>query len=43
VPGDLYPARGLSQLVSVLARIGASGVWREQVAGALERGWSELG
>jgi hypothetical protein len=43
VPGDLYPARGLSQLVSVLARIGASGVWREQVAGALEHGWSELG
>jgi predicted unusual protein kinase regulating ubiquinone biosynthesis (AarF/ABC1/UbiB family) len=39
VPGDLYPARGLGQLVSVLARIGASGIWREQVAAALERGW----
>jgi predicted unusual protein kinase regulating ubiquinone biosynthesis (AarF/ABC1/UbiB family) len=38
-PGDLYPARGIAQLVSLLARFGASGVWRDQVRHALQVGW----
>jgi predicted unusual protein kinase regulating ubiquinone biosynthesis (AarF/ABC1/UbiB family) len=38
-PADLYPARGLMQLVSVLARMGASGVWRDAVPAALAEGW----
>jgi predicted unusual protein kinase regulating ubiquinone biosynthesis (AarF/ABC1/UbiB family) len=39
VPSYLYPARGVAQLVSLIARIGATGVWREQVTGALAGGW----
>lgn len=38
-PGDLYPARGIAQLVSVIARLGASGRWLEQVRAALTDGW----
>jgi hypothetical protein len=41
VPADLYLGRALGQLFSVIARIGASGIWREQVAVALRDGWSE--
>jgi hypothetical protein len=39
IPGDLYPARGIAQLFSLIARIGASGVWRDQVRHALTAGW----
>jgi hypothetical protein len=38
-PGDLYPARAIAQLFSLIARIGASGVWRDQVRQALTEGW----
>lgn len=39
-PADLYPARGIAQLFSLIARLGATGVWRDQVRAALSAGWS---
>jgi hypothetical protein len=39
VPSDLYPARAIGQLFSVIAHFGASGVWRDQVSAALRQGW----
>ncbi len=42
-PTDLYPARGIAQLFSLIARLGASGVWLDQVRAALVAGWSASG
>lgn len=38
-PADLWPARGTAQLFSTIARIGATGAWRELVRAALQEGW----
>jgi predicted unusual protein kinase regulating ubiquinone biosynthesis (AarF/ABC1/UbiB family) len=38
-PEDLWPARALAQLFGVIARVGATGPWRELIAGALRDGW----
>jgi predicted unusual protein kinase regulating ubiquinone biosynthesis (AarF/ABC1/UbiB family) len=39
-PVDLWPARGVAQAFSVIARVGASGSWRELVRGAVRDGWN---
>jgi hypothetical protein len=36
---DLWPARGLGQTFSAIARVGATGAWVELVRGALRDGW----
>jgi predicted unusual protein kinase regulating ubiquinone biosynthesis (AarF/ABC1/UbiB family) len=36
---DLWPARGLAGLFGTIARVGATGAWRELVLGALRDGW----
>jgi hypothetical protein len=38
-PEDLWPARGDAQLFATIARIGATGTWRELVLAALRDGW----
>jgi hypothetical protein len=38
-PEDLWPARGLGQLFSTIARVGATGAWRELARAALRDGW----
>jgi predicted unusual protein kinase regulating ubiquinone biosynthesis (AarF/ABC1/UbiB family) len=38
-PRDLWPARGVAQLFGTIARIGATGVWREQARTAVRDGW----
>jgi predicted unusual protein kinase regulating ubiquinone biosynthesis (AarF/ABC1/UbiB family) len=38
-PRDLWPARGVAQLFGTIARIGATGAWREQARVALRDGW----
>jgi predicted unusual protein kinase regulating ubiquinone biosynthesis (AarF/ABC1/UbiB family) len=38
-PEDLWPARGDLQLFATIARIGATGAWRELVCTALRDGW----
>jgi predicted unusual protein kinase regulating ubiquinone biosynthesis (AarF/ABC1/UbiB family) len=38
-PEDLWPARGLAQLFSSIARVGASGSWLELSGKALRDGW----
>ncbi|HEY2769157.1 MAG TPA: AarF/UbiB family protein [Solirubrobacteraceae bacterium] len=38
-PEDLWPARGDAQLFATIARIGATGTWRELVLDALRDGW----
>jgi predicted unusual protein kinase regulating ubiquinone biosynthesis (AarF/ABC1/UbiB family) len=38
-PDDLWPARGLAQLFGTIARVGATGSWREQLRAALRDGW----
>lgn len=38
-PEDLWPARGAVQLFASIARVGATGPWRELVRGALRDGW----
>jgi len=38
-PEDLWPARAVAQLVSTIARVGATAVWREVVRAALREGW----
>jgi hypothetical protein len=38
-PEDLWPARGDAQLFATIARIGATGTWRELVLDALREGW----
>ncbi len=40
-PEDLWPARGLGQLFATIARVGATGPWRELVRTALLEGWSQ--
>lgn len=39
-PEDLWPARGVAQLFGTIARIGATGVWRELARSALREGWT---
>jgi predicted unusual protein kinase regulating ubiquinone biosynthesis (AarF/ABC1/UbiB family) len=38
-PADLWPARGLGQLFATIARVGATGPWRELTRAALRDGW----
>ena len=38
-PEDIWPARGVSQLFGTIARVGATGPWRELVRAALRDGW----
>ena len=38
-PEDLWPTRGLGQLFGTIARVGATGPWRELVRAALRDGW----
>jgi hypothetical protein len=42
-PEDLWPARGLGQLFATIARVGATGAWRELVRAALRDGWNQSG
>lgn len=39
-PADLWPARGSVQLFATIARVGATGPWRELVRAALRDGWT---
>jgi predicted unusual protein kinase regulating ubiquinone biosynthesis (AarF/ABC1/UbiB family) len=39
-PEDLWPARGSVQLFAAIARVGATGAWRELVRVALREGWA---
>lgn len=39
-PEDLWPARGSVQLFATIARVGATGPWRELVRAALRDGWA---
>lgn len=39
-PSDLWPLRGIGQLFSTIARVGATGSWREELRAALRDGWS---
>ncbi|MBO0769433.1 MAG: hypothetical protein J2O48_12185, partial [Solirubrobacterales bacterium] len=39
-PGDLYPARGIGQCFSLIARFGAEASWPELVAAALRESWA---
>jgi predicted unusual protein kinase regulating ubiquinone biosynthesis (AarF/ABC1/UbiB family) len=38
-PEDLWPARAVAQLFATIARIGATGAWRELARAALREGW----
>lgn len=38
-PEDLWPARAVAQLLGSIARVGATGAWRELARGALRDGW----
>jgi predicted unusual protein kinase regulating ubiquinone biosynthesis (AarF/ABC1/UbiB family) len=38
-PEDMWPSRAVSQLFGTIARIGATGAWRELVRAALRDGW----
>jgi predicted unusual protein kinase regulating ubiquinone biosynthesis (AarF/ABC1/UbiB family) len=38
-PADLWPARGLGQLFATIARVGATGAWRDLALRALHEGW----
>jgi predicted unusual protein kinase regulating ubiquinone biosynthesis (AarF/ABC1/UbiB family) len=38
-PEDLWPARGAAQLFGTIARVGATGPWRELARSALRDGW----
>ncbi len=38
-PEDLWPLRGMAQLFGAIARVGASGRWRELSLQALRHGW----
>jgi ABC1 atypical kinase-like domain len=38
-PEDLWPSRGVAQLFGTIARVGATGPWRELVRAALREGW----
>jgi hypothetical protein len=39
-PEDLWPARGVAQLFATIARVGATGPWRDAVRDALRDGWA---
>jgi hypothetical protein len=39
-PQDLWPARGSVQLFATIARVGATGPWRELVRAGLRDGWA---
>ncbi len=39
-PEDLWPARGSVQLFATIARVGATGPWRELACAALREGWA---
>jgi predicted unusual protein kinase regulating ubiquinone biosynthesis (AarF/ABC1/UbiB family) len=39
-PEDLWPARGAVQLFATIARVSATGPWRELVRAALQYGWA---
>jgi predicted unusual protein kinase regulating ubiquinone biosynthesis (AarF/ABC1/UbiB family) len=39
-PADLWPVRGVAQLFGTIARVGATGDWRELVERVLQDGWS---
>jgi hypothetical protein len=39
MPEDLWPARAVAQLFGTIARVGASGPWRELARTALRDGW----
>jgi predicted unusual protein kinase regulating ubiquinone biosynthesis (AarF/ABC1/UbiB family) len=38
-PEDMWPARGVAQLFGTIARVGATGPWRELVRTAVHDGW----
>ncbi len=38
-PEDLWPLRGVAQLFATIARVGATGSWRELSRAALREGW----
>jgi predicted unusual protein kinase regulating ubiquinone biosynthesis (AarF/ABC1/UbiB family) len=38
-PEDMWPARGVAQLFGTIARVGATGPWRELVRAATRDGW----
>lgn len=38
-PEDLWPLRGAAQLFATIARVGATGSWRELARGALREAW----
>ncbi|HEV3055951.1 MAG TPA: hypothetical protein VGX45_14915, partial [Solirubrobacteraceae bacterium] len=38
-PEDLWPARGVAQLFGSIARVGATGPWRELVRASVRDGW----
>ncbi len=38
-PEDMWPARGVTQLFGSIARLGATGPWRELVRAAVRDGW----
>jgi predicted unusual protein kinase regulating ubiquinone biosynthesis (AarF/ABC1/UbiB family) len=38
-PEDVWPARGVAQLFAAIARVGATGPWRELVRDAVRDGW----
>jgi predicted unusual protein kinase regulating ubiquinone biosynthesis (AarF/ABC1/UbiB family) len=39
-PQDLWPARSIAQLFGTIARVGATGDWRELISTALRDGWN---
>jgi hypothetical protein len=39
-PHDLWPARGVAQLFGTIARVGATGDWRDLIGTALHDGWA---
>jgi predicted unusual protein kinase regulating ubiquinone biosynthesis (AarF/ABC1/UbiB family) len=39
-PQDLWPARAVAQLFATIARVGATGTWRELARAALREGWN---
>jgi hypothetical protein len=39
-PEDLWPARGDAQLFATIARVGATGRWRDLILAALRDGWA---
>jgi predicted unusual protein kinase regulating ubiquinone biosynthesis (AarF/ABC1/UbiB family) len=38
-PEDMWPARGVAQLFGSIARVGATGAWRELLRDAIDNGW----